>query len=74
MWEYISDTRVGREYIIELLREFNTDSRHISGAWISTLTIRRDKEMIFYYRMGTVVDKMDERDREVYQEIIEQYN
>lgn len=74
MWEFGTETIEGREYNFEILREFSTDSRHIEGAWIATLKIMRDKEVVYYYRMGYVIDKMDDLDRERYQEIIAVYN
>ena len=45
MWEMITREFNGRHYHIEFLREYSTYDRHIDGAWIAILKIKRNKEI-----------------------------
>ena len=52
MWEMITRECNGRHYHIEFLMEFSTYDRHIDGAWIAILKIKRNKEIVFHYEYG----------------------
>ena len=54
MWEMITREFNGRHYHIEFLREFSTYDRHIDGAWIAILKIKRNKEIVFHYEYGFI--------------------
>ena len=67
MWEMITREFNGRHYLIEFLREYSTYDRHIDGAWIAILKIKRNKEIVFHY-------ELDDLDKIIYQEIVDTYN
>jgi hypothetical protein len=74
MWEMITRECNGRHYHIEFLREYSTYDRHIDGAWIAILKIKRNKEIVFHYEYGKITDRMDDFDKIIYQEIVDTYN
>jgi hypothetical protein len=74
MWEMITREYNGRHYHIEFLREFSTYDRHIDGAWIAILKIKRNKEIVFHYEYDRITDQLDDLDKIIYQEIVDTYN
>ena len=74
MWEMITRECNGRRYHIEFLREYSTYDRHIDGAWIAILKIKRNKEIVFHYEYGKIIDQLDDFDKIIYQEIVDTYN
>lgn len=74
MWEMITREFNGRHYHIEFLREYSTYDRHIYGAWIAILKIKRNKEIVFHYEYGKIIDQLDDFDKIIYQEIVDTYN
>ena len=64
----------GRHYLIEFLREYSTYDRHIDGAWIAILKIKRNKEIVFHYENDRITYQLDDLDKIIYQEIVDTYN
>ena len=74
MWEMITRECNGRHYHIEFLREYSTYDRHIDEVWIAILKIKRNKEIVFHYEYGKIIDQLDYFDKIIYQEIVDTYN
>lgn len=74
MWELMTRTVEDRDYVCEFLREDATDPRNIAGAWIRILTIKRNGTLIYEYRYGHETDFMDEIDRSICQEVLDNFN
>ena len=74
MWEMITREFNGRHYLIEFLREYSTYDRHIDGAWIAILKIKRNKEIVFHYENDRITYQLDDLDKIIYQEIVDTYN
>ncbi len=74
MWELVVIDRGERHYVCDLLRESSTDPSYINGEQIAHLTLKRDGHLVYAYHRGVSLDAMNALDREVFKEIIADYN